>query len=91
MQFELKAVRAPESIVALSLEAVDESDARAQAGAQGYTVLSARAKLSLHAWLAPRRSRFPLMLFSQQLLALMNAGLTVVNAVATLAEKEARP
>jgi general secretion pathway protein F len=90
MQFELKAVRAPESIVALSLEAVDESDARAQAGAQGYTVLSARAKLSLHAWLRPRRSRFPLMLFSQQLLALMNAGLTVVNAVATLAEKEAR-
>jgi general secretion pathway protein F len=31
------------------------------------------------------------MLFSQQLLALMNAGLTVVNAVAALAEKEARP
>jgi general secretion pathway protein F len=39
----------------------------------------------------PARGRFPLVLFSQQLLALMNAGLTVVHAVAALAEKESRP
>jgi hypothetical protein len=29
MQFEVKAVRAPDSVVALMLDAVDESDAKA--------------------------------------------------------------
>jgi general secretion pathway protein F len=91
MQFELKAVRVPEGVIALTLEAIDEGDARAQAGAQGYTVLTVKAKQSWQALVKPRRSRFPLLLFSQELLALMDAGLTVVNAVETLAQKEARP
>lgn len=91
MQFEIKAVRLPEGVVALTLEAVDEKTAKAQAGAQGYTVLTVRARQSLQAWMRPRRGRFPLMLFSQELLALMDSGLTVVDAIETLAEKEARP
>lgn len=91
MQFEIKAVRLPDSVVALMLDAVDESDAKAQAGAQGYTVLTIKAKQSWQAWIRPRRGHFPLMLFSQELLALMNAGLTIVEAIETLAEKEARP
>ena len=91
MQFELKAVRIPDSVVALMFDAVDESDAKAQAAAQGYTVLTVKAKQSWQTWIRPRRGHFPLMLFSQELLALMNAGLTVVDAVETLAEKEARP
>jgi len=91
MQFEVKAVRIPDSVVALLLDAVDESDAKAQAGAQGYTVLTVKAKQSWQSWIRPRRGHFPLMLFSQELLALMNAGLTIVDAVETLAEKEARP
>ena len=91
MQFELKAVRVPNGVVALLLDAVDASDAKAQAGAQGYTVLTVKAKQTWRGWIKPRRGHFPLMLFSQELLALMNAGLTVVDAVETLAEKEARP
>lgn len=91
MQFEIKAVRAPDSVVALMLDALDESDAKAQAGAQGYTVLTIKAKQSWHAWMSRRRGHFPLILFSQELLALMNAGLTVVDGIGTLAEKEARP
>ena len=91
MQFEVKAVRAPGSVVALILDAIDERDAKAQAGAQGYSVLAIKAKQSLQAWVKPRRIQFPLLLFSQELLALMNAGLTVVEGVETLAEKEARP
>jgi general secretion pathway protein F len=35
--------------------------------------------------------RFPLVLFSQELLALLDAGLNLVEAVETLAEKEQRP
>lgn len=91
MQFELKAVRAPGSVVALIVDAIDERDAKAQAGAQGYAVLTVRARQSLRAWIRPRRIQFPLLLFSQELLALMNAGLTVVEGVEALAEKEARP
>ncbi len=91
MKFEIKAVLTPGSVVALTLDAVDERDAKAQAGAQGYSVLTVRAKQSWQAWIKPRRSRFPLMLFSQELLALLNAGLTVVEGIETLAANEARP
>jgi general secretion pathway protein F len=91
MQFEIKAVRMSDSVVALLLDAADESDAKAQAAAQGYTVLTVKAKQSLKALIKPRRVNFPLMLFSQELLALMSAGLTIVDAVETLAEKESRP
>jgi len=90
MQFEVKALRA-DSVVALALEAVDEVDARAQAVAQGYTVLAISAKQSWQAWFGSRDARFPLILFSQELLALLKAGLTVVDAIETLAEKEGRP
>jgi general secretion pathway protein F len=91
VQFELKGVRSTGGVTALSLDAIDERDARAQADAQGYRVLAVRAKQSWQTWLRPRRGKFPLLLFSQELLALMNAGLTVVEGVETLAEKEARP
>jgi len=91
MQFEIKALRLSDSVVALVLDAVDESDAKAQAVAQGYTVLTVKAKQSFKALIKPRRVNFPLMLFSQELLALMSAGLTIVDAVETLAEKEVRP
>jgi general secretion pathway protein F len=90
MQFEVKAVRAPDTIVSLMLDAVDESDAKSLAGAQGYSVLTVKARHGWQSWFAPRRAHFPLLLFSHELLALMNAGLTVVDAIETLAEKEAR-
>jgi len=90
MHFEVKAIRA-NAVVALGLDAADEADAKAQAAAQGYTVLAVRAKQSWQAWARRRRVRFPLILFSQELLALLGAGLTLVDAVETLAEKETRP
>jgi general secretion pathway protein F len=76
-------------VVALTLDAADESDARAQAAALGYNVLAVRARRAWLKWSA-RRARFPLILFSQELLALLEAGLNVVDAVETLAEKETR-
>ena len=91
MKFDIKAVRTPGGVVALTLDAVDERDAKAQAGAQGYSVLTVKAKQSWRELGWGRRVQFPLMLFSQELLALMNAGLTIVDGIGTLAEKEARP
>lgn len=91
MQFEIKAVSSPGGIEVLCLDAVDEADAKAKAGSQGYAVLAVKALRSWNAWSIRRRSRFPLMLFSQEMLALMNAGLTVVGALETLAQKEQRP
>jgi general secretion pathway protein F len=90
MQFEVKALRARDAIVMLQLEAADTGDARAQAGAQGYTVLAIRARQTWRSWAAPKGGHFQLGLFSQELLALVDAGLTLSDAVETLAEKEDR-
>jgi general secretion pathway protein F len=90
MEFEVKALRA-DNVVALVVDAADEGDAKAQTVARGYTVLGVKAKQSWQTWTRQRRARFPLILFSQELLALMNAGLTVVEAVETLTEKETHP
>lgn len=90
MDYQVKAMRA-DAVVALVFDAADESDARSQASAQGYTVLAVRAKQSWKIWTGQRRAGFPLILFSQELLALLSAGLTVVEAIETLAEKESRP
>ena len=91
MKFDILAVRAPDSMVELRLDALDEDDARAQASAQGCTVLSITPRRSWQAPAALRRNPFSLMLFSQELLALLNAGLPLVEGIATLAEKEAQP
>ena len=90
MHFEVKAMRA-DAVVALALDAADAADAQAQAQAQGYTVLAVRATQSWKVWATRRRVPFPVVLFSHELLALLGAGLTVVDAVETLAEKETRP
>ena len=90
MKYQLKVMRASDNVAALTLDAIDEQEARGQANAQGYSVLSIKAQ---RGWQAParlRRNPFSLMLFSQELLALMNAGLPVVESIATLAEKETR-
>ncbi len=91
MHFEVKAVRAGSDVVAMSLEAADMSDAASQVQARGYDVLSVKARQQWLKWLQPRGSRFSLMLFSQELRALLDAGLTQVEALATMAEKERHP
>jgi general secretion pathway protein F len=91
MKFDIKAVRTPGGVVALTFEGVDEREAKAQALAQGYSVLTIKAQQSFSLGAGLRSSKFPLMLFSQELLSLMTAGLTVVEGFSTLAENEARP
>jgi general secretion pathway protein F len=88
MRYAVKAVKAGGGVVSLSLDARDDRDANEQAQAQGYMVLGVRRAGSIA---LPRRSgRFPLVLFTQELLALLKSGISLVEAIETLAEKEAR-
>lgn len=91
MRYEVKALRGSEGPTALMLDAPDAGDASAQAVAQGYTVIAIKAKQSWRVWHQPRKADFPLVLFSQELLALLDAGLALVESLETLAEKEQRP
>lgn len=90
MRFEIKALRGSEGMSTIALDAIDNNDAAAQAVARGYTVVSVRAAASLLAWRKRDQGDFPLVQFSQELLALLEAGLALVEALETLAEKEQR-
>lgn len=88
MKFALKAIDAGRQVVALELEAADETAARGMARERGYAVLVARRKGVLGN--ISHGSSFPATLFTIELLALLDAGLNVVEALQTLAEKEPR-
>ena len=89
MQFKIKAHRSGEGVCVLSFAALDASDAASQAKSQGYNVLSIKSEGGIA---LPRFKKsgnwFPLVPFSQELLALLDAGLSLVEALETLAEKE---
>ena len=91
MQYVVKAFRAPHAVVALELDAADEADAKAQVAGKGYAVLGVRPKAAALGTRLARRGRLPLVLFTMELLALIEAGLTLSDAIETLAQKEAQP
>lgn len=91
MRYEVKALKDGDVVARLTLDATDAQDARTQAREQGYEVLSVRSLVGLHLSLGSRQAKFPLLLFSQELLALLNAGLSLMEAIQTLAVKETRP
>jgi general secretion pathway protein F len=88
MRFELKAIGPGGAVEAIDFQAPDEATARQQVEGRGYTVLSVRAKRSLAASWGGGAERFPVALFSQELRVLVNAGLPLVEAIETLAQKE---
>jgi general secretion pathway protein F len=88
MRFWVKALRDSEEIVSFALDAADEVDAARQARAGGYSVLALRRAANWNLTLTRGKSRFPLGLFNQELLALLGAGLTLVESIEGLAEKE---
>ncbi len=90
MQYQIKAVDGSKGIVSLSLDAPSADEARQLAEHQGLRVMSlrpARGLAGLNLRLGGSQS-FPLVLFSQELATLLNAGLALVNAIESLAEKE---
>jgi general secretion pathway protein F len=91
MRYELTALKGGQGVVHLAVEAPDETAAREQARAQGLTVLAARsARRALPDVARLFAPKFPLGLFSQELLALLDAGLSLPETLETLAEKESR-
>lgn len=91
MRFEVKAFRDKGGIVALRVDAMSAAEASLGVERQGYSVLGVAARHGLALALPRRRARFPLLLFSQELHVLLEAGLSLIEAMETLAEKEAHP
>jgi general secretion pathway protein F len=89
MRFELRAITQEGRIESVECQAVDEQAARQQVEGRGYTVLAVRARREL-ATLWRGGERFPLPLFSQELLVLLDAGLPLVESIETLAQKVRR-
>ena len=90
MRFELKAIGPGGGVEAIDFQAPDQGTAVRQLEGRGYTVLSVRAKRSFGLAWPGGGERFPLVLFSQELRVLLNAGLPLVEAIDTLAQKERR-
>ncbi|PIV88662.1 MAG: type II secretion system protein [Hydrogenophilales bacterium CG17_big_fil_post_rev_8_21_14_2_50_63_12] len=88
MIFHIRALNAG-GRVSLRLEAASAAEAAAQARGDGLTVLRVRPDRGLESLFA-RRARFPLLLFTRELLALLSSGLTLIEALQTLLEKETR-
>ena len=90
MQFKVKAARSGEGMVYVDIDALTKDDAMRQAAERGLTVLSLRANEAFIKRPKLFNSRFSLSLFSQELLALLDAGLPQVEALETILEKELR-
>ncbi len=90
MQFEIRAMRSGEGVCVLSIAALNQIDAVTTAKSQGYAVLSIKEASKSLALLKPRKT-FPLVLFSQELLSLLEAGLSLIEAMVALADKERHP
>jgi len=88
MRLELKAVNDQGRVEILDFRGFDRATAVEQAESRGYTVLAVRTRAGL-AWRGARH-RFPVALFSQELLVLLKAGLPLVESLATLGERERR-
>jgi general secretion pathway protein F len=89
MQFAVRTLAPDMSIASLTIDAPDEADARRQVEARGLYVSAiepARAGLP-----RARGGKLSLVLFSQELLALLTAGLGIVESLEALLEKEANP
>lgn len=86
MQFDLKVYRAEGGISRLRSSARDAQSARDEAERQGYAVLSAHV-VRTGLFGVETRVRFDVPLFGQELLALMEAGMGLVEALSLLAER----
>jgi general secretion pathway protein F len=90
MKYDLK-VALGADVSHLALDATSAQDAHTIAEQQGFTVLTVkRAGLSFENTFLNQftKPKFNLMLFSQELLALLESGLSLVESIEALAEKE---
>jgi general secretion pathway protein F len=86
MRYQVKALDSTRNVSVLAVDAVDAVDARRQLTERGMRVISVARDLQPG---FARRRRFPIVIFSQELIALLDAGLSLVEAIDALTEKEA--
>lgn len=89
MQFTLKVYRSAEGVTRLRLAATSVGEAVQQAQLQGYQVISSRRDFGGLRY-RPART-FSVALFSQELVALLDAGLSLVETIDILAHKARQP
>jgi len=84
MRFRITTLDGGQGVAIHEMDALDEADAHRQALARGLRVLAIQAA-RLKGW---RRARLSLVAFSNELVALLEAGLSLVEAIDALTEKE---
>lgn len=89
MRFRIKSFQPDLRLVTQTVDALDEAEARRLMGERGHEVVSVRSDEGALGG-GRRRAAFPLVLFSQELLALLRSGVGIVEAVQTLVEKESK-
>lgn len=87
MQFEVRALSPDNRITVQVVDAQDEAGARAQVEARGLHAMRVAPVRALRGPAAVR-GRISLVLFSQELLALLKAGLSIVEGLEALLERE---
>lgn len=90
MRFDIKGYREPEGVLVATFDAASAEEARLLAGEQGIRVLSV-SKDWRSGFASLRRKRFDLQLLSQELHALLDAGLSLIEALSALSGKESTP
>jgi general secretion pathway protein F len=86
MEFRIKALDQLQGVVCCVMQAVDEPDLRRQLALRELKVISLVPLR--RSTLLRRDSRFNLIVFSQQLVSLLEAGLSLVESLEALAERE---
>lgn len=88
MQYDVRALSPDHLISQFTVDAQDEQDARRQVALRGLFAAEIKPAARLRVRGAIGR-QWSLVLFSQELLALLNAGLSIVEGLEALSEKEA--
>jgi len=91
MQYDVRALAQDLTVSQLVIDAQDEADARRQVEARGLFVSSIVVQRKPLSARMSQSGGVSLVLFSQELLALLTAGLGVVEALEALQEKEENP
>jgi len=85
MRFQVRVVDGQQQVQTIFLEALDETDARSQVQERQLTPLTVKSAAGLY---QRRELAFALILFAHDLHALLAAGLSVIEALDTLVEKD---
>jgi general secretion pathway protein F len=88
MRFHVVGFKAPEGVFSLALDAPNFDEARRQARSRGIDIVSIRRRGQ---WRSQRRRKdppFDILLFSHELRSLLDAGLSLIEALVALSRKE---